>query len=166
MIEIIQGDITRLQVDAVVNAANSALQRGGGVDGEIHNAAGPQLQAYNDMLGGCDVGNAKLAPGFGLPARYIIHTVGPVWHGGEQGEAELLASCYRKSLQLAASNGVKQIAFPAISTGIFGYPLEAAAQVALTVMLEHEDQFEIIFACCFSRTDSDVYKRVLSELRN
>lgn len=165
MIEIIQGDITRLQVDAVVNAANSALQRGGGVDGAIHHAAGPQLQAYNNMLGGCDVGTAKLAPGFGLPARYIIHTVGPVWQGGGHGEAELLASCYRKSLQLAASNGVKQIAFPAISTGIFGYPLEAAAGIALTVMLEHEGQFEKIYACCFNRADSDVYEKVLRELR-
>ncbi|MEQ8937188.1 MAG: macro domain-containing protein, partial [Gammaproteobacteria bacterium] len=101
----------------------------------------------------------------GLPARYIIHTVGPVWQGGEHGEAELLASCYRKSLLLAASNGVKQIAFPAISTGIFGYPLEAAARIALTVMLEYETKFEKIFACCFSRSDSDVYEKVLRELR-
>lgn len=165
MIEIQQGDISRLHVDAVVNAANSALQRGGGVDGAIHHAAGPELQAFNDRLGGCAVGDAKLAPGFSLPARYIIHTVGPVWHGGEQGEPALLASCYRSALQLAAAEGIKQIAFPAISTGIFAYPLEAATRIALSVMLEYEVQFEKIIACCFSREDCELYETVLRELR-
>lgn len=131
-VEIAQGDITSFEVDAIVNAANPALSGGGGVDGAIHRAAGrKELQAACRKLGGCATGEAKITPGFRLPARYIVHTVGPVYRDGRHGEAELLASCYRRSLEVAAQHGVRTIAFPAISTGIFGYPFEAATEVAL-----------------------------------
>ncbi len=164
MLEIIQADITTLKIDAIVNAANSALQRGGGVDGAVHRAAGLELQAFNDTLGGCEVGQAKLAPGFNLPANWIIHTVGPVWQGGQNGEAELLESCYRSSLDLALEQGFKQIAFPAISTGIFGYPMQEATTIAIQTMQRYEDRFEKIIACCFSESDRDIYQSVLAAL--
>ncbi|GAB3388663.1 macro domain-containing protein [Azotobacter armeniacus] len=131
-IELWQGDLTCLAVDALVNAANSSLLGGGGVDGAIHRAAGPELLAACRRLGGCPTGEARLTPGFRLPARYVIHTVGPVWQGGGQGEAELLAACYRNSLALAEQHGLASIAFPAISCGIYGYPAEQAAAIALT----------------------------------
>jgi len=130
-IAVLQGDITRLAVDAIVNAANASLLGGGGVDGAIHRAAGPELTDHCRSLGGCPTGQAKLTPGFRLPARHVIHTVGPVWHGGDHGEDELLASCYRECLRLAAENGLASIAFPAISTGIYGFPPERAAAIAV-----------------------------------
>ena len=165
MIEIITGDITTLEVDAIVNAANNSLLGGGGVDGAIHRAAGPLLLQYCRTLDGCRTGEAKISPGFELPARRIIHTVGPVWQGGDQYEAALLKACYTNSFELALDNDVKSIAFPAISTGVYGYPKEAAAEIAITVMLEYEDRFERIIACCFSEADTVCYRRVLEALR-
>ncbi len=160
MIEIIQADITSLKIDVIVNAANSSLLGGGGVDGAIHRAAGPELLAFNKTLQGCRVGEAKLAPGFNLAATWIIHTVGPVWQGGKQGEAELLNACYANSLELAKNEGLKVIAFPAISTGVYGYPLESAATIALASMKNYENQFERIIVCCFSAADKLVYERI------
>lgn len=162
MIRVIRADITSLDVDAIVNAANNSLLGGGGVDGAIHRAAGPALLAYCRGLNGCVTGEAKISPGFNLPARWVIHTVGPVWHGGDRGEAGLLADCYRHSLQLALQHGVNSIAFPAISTGVYGYPKEAAALIALSVMHEFEDRFEQIIACCHSAEDERIYRQVLS----
>lgn len=161
MIELHQGDITRLKVDAIVNAANHSLLGGGGVDGAIHRAAGPQLREYNATLGGCRTGEAKLSPGFQLPARHVISTVGPVWHGGTRGEAELLAASYRNSLELALANDIRSIAFPAISTGVYGYPKEQAAQIAFDVMRQYEDQFERIVIVTHSDEDMAIYRELL-----
>lgn len=161
MIKVVQGDITALKVDAIVNAANTTLLGGGGVDGAIHRAAGPELKAYCEKLGGCPTGESKITPGFKLPAKHVIHTVGPVWHGGKSNEAALLANCYRNSLELALKNGVKTIAFPSISTGAYGYPKEEAAKIAVAVMREHDERFSEIIACCFSAGDGVLYDRIL-----
>ncbi len=135
-IDIVRGDITKLDVDAIVNAANTTLLGGGGVDGAIHRAAGPDLFAECRTLGGCQPGEAKLTQGYGLPARFVIHTVGPVWTGGKRGEPQILANCYRNSLQLAVKNGIKTIAFPAISCGAYGYPIQEAARIAVETTRE------------------------------
>jgi O-acetyl-ADP-ribose deacetylase (regulator of RNase III) len=163
MIEVQVGDITKLHVDAIVNAANESLLGGGGVDGAIHRAAGPELQAFNRKLGGCPTGEARISPGFKLPAKHVISTVGPVWHGGERGESKLLERCYRNSLALALENGLQTIAFPGISTGVYGYPKREAAQIAVKVMREYEDRFERIVACCFSESDAEIYRDVLTQ---
>jgi O-acetyl-ADP-ribose deacetylase (regulator of RNase III) len=162
----IQADITTLQVDAIVNAANSSLLGGGGVDGAIHRAAGPELVQECRLLGGCKTGDAKITRGYRLSARHVIHTVGPVWQGGNSGEPALLASCYRRSLELAARHDVRSIAFPSISTGIYGYPIELAATVAVcTVEASRElapGVTEVTF-CCFSANDLAEYHRLLND---
>lgn len=158
MIEIREGDITALVVDAIVNAANSTLLGGGGVDGAVHRAAGPQLLEACRALKGCSVGDAKITPGFRLPAKWVIHTVGPVWRGGSHGEADLLAACYRRSFDLALEHGVRSIAFPCISTGAYGYPPDDAAEVAVRVMGEYGDRIGTIIACCFSARDAALYR--------
>jgi O-acetyl-ADP-ribose deacetylase (regulator of RNase III) len=160
----IQADITTLMVDAIVNAANSSLLGGGGVDGAIHRAAGPGLVQECRLLGGCKTGDAKITRGHRLPARHVIHTVGPVWNGGQAGEAELLESCYRRSLEVAVENDVRTIAFPSISTGIFGYPVEQAAQVAVSTVrsaLRTAATLDEVTFCCFSERDLDVYLGLL-----
>ncbi len=164
LLRAIQADITTLAVDAIVNAANHTLLGGGGVDGAIHRAAGPQLLEECRLLGGCDTGDAKLTRGFKLPAKYVIHTVGPVWRGGTHGEAELLASCYRRAIEVAADNGLHSLAFPAISTGAYGYPPEPAARVAANAVREailaREVIREIIF-CCHSRSSLEIHAGLL-----
>ena len=164
----IQGDITTLEVDAIVNAANSSLLGGGGVDGAIHRAAGPELLDECRQLGGCPTGEARLTKGYRLPASFVIHTVGPVWHGGASGESELLASCYRSSLELALDNGIKTIAFPSISTGVYGYPISAAAEIAVATTRvfvdEHPGRIDEISFCCFSAGDLQVYRQELDEM--
>ncbi len=162
----LQANITSLPVDAIVNAANHSLLGGGGVDGAIHRAAGPDLLHECRLLGGCKTGQAKITKGYRLPAKYIIHTVGPVWRGGTNGEPELLASCYRHSMELAAANGIATLAFPSISTGIYGYPIGLAAKIAVTTVRSSLQELagiqEVIF-CCFSASDLQIYEGVLSE---
>ncbi len=160
----LQANIVTLSVDAIVNAANSSLLGGGGVDGAIHRAAGLKLLEECRSLGGCKVGEAKLTKGYQLPARFIIHTVGPVWRGGKNGEPELLASCYRGSFAIAAKHGMRSIAFPSISTGVYGYPIELAARVAVETVCDvvrKSSKIEEIIFCCFSQNDLDVYESLL-----
>jgi O-acetyl-ADP-ribose deacetylase len=157
-IEILRGDITTLTVDAIVNAANTTLLGGGGVDGAIHRAAGPELLAECRTLGGCQPGEARLTRGHRLPARFVIHTVGPIWHGGERGKADTLANCYGNSLKLAVENGIKTIAFPAISCGAYGYPIKEAAHIALTTTREFLASTDKIEKVIFVLWDEDIYE--------
>ncbi|MCY4014466.1 MAG: O-acetyl-ADP-ribose deacetylase [Gammaproteobacteria bacterium] len=163
LIESVLGDIVREPLDAIVNAANSRLLGGGGVDGAIHRAAGPQLLAACRRLHGCATGDAKITPGFDLPARHVIHTVGPVWRGGNEGEPELLASCYRRSLEVAAENRVESIAFPAISTGVYGYPPNAAAEIAIATVREFAPaSVNLVRFVCFDRPTAAVYAALVA----
>lgn len=161
MLEVQVADITTLEVDAIVNAANQGLLGGGGVDGAIHRAAGPELLEYNRALGGCPAGEAKISPGFRLPAKWVISTVGPVWQGGDRGEQLLLESCYRRSFELALEKNLSSIAFPAISTGVYGYPKKQAAMVAVSVMQAYESRISRIIACCFSEQDARIYRQLI-----
>ena len=165
-IQIILGDITKQNSDAIVNAANCSLLGGGGVDGAIHRAAGPELLAECRTLHGCPTGQAKATKGYRLPAKYVIHTVGPVWHGGTHGEAELLAGCYRNSMALALELGCRSVAFPAISTGVYRYPLEEASRIAVdtvrAVLEEHPEGPEVLFVC-FNPAAEEIYRRLLGE---
>jgi O-acetyl-ADP-ribose deacetylase (regulator of RNase III) len=164
MIEIIKADITGLHVDVLVNAANSSLLGGGGVDGAIHAAAGPALLEACRKLAGCPEGKVKMTPGFNMHARLILHTVGPRWQGGKKGESAVLASCYESCLQLALKEGARSIAFPAISTGVYGYPKRQAAVIALTVISRYQHKFESIICCCFSDSDVWIYQKVMDSL--
>jgi O-acetyl-ADP-ribose deacetylase (regulator of RNase III) len=165
-IQIIANDITQLAVDAIVNAANRSLLGGGGVDGAIHRAAGPELLAQCRTLGGCETGQAKLTKGYRLPARYVIHTVGPIWQGGGHNEPELLAACYRNSLALAVANGIRTLAFPAISCGVYGYPLAEAARIAVSEVkrfMASDHQIETVFLVCFGSEVHKAYAQALQD---
>lgn len=164
-LKVVRGDITRLQVDAIVNAANRSLLGGGGVDGAIHRAAGPELLAACRLLHGCSTGDAKATPGFRLPARWVFHAVGPVWSGGTDGEPERLAGCYRRCLELAGEHGARSVAFPAISTGVYGYPRRPAAGIAVTTCRTHAEAAgvdEVLF-CCFDEDTAEIYEQLLRE---
>ncbi|MHB8626813.1 MAG: O-acetyl-ADP-ribose deacetylase [Aggregatilineales bacterium] len=163
--EIVKDDITRLSVDAIVNAANSSLLGGGGVDGAIHRAAGPQLLAACRELRGCKTGEAKITPGFKLPAKWVIHTVGPIWHNGKQGEDDLLANCYRNSLALVVQHGLKTVAFPAISTGVYSFPIDRAAQIAvreISQFLQMNQTVDKVIAVCFDNKNYASYQQAIS----
>jgi len=163
-IDIVRGDITKLEVDAIVNAANTTLRGGGGVDGAIHSAAGPELLAECRTLGGCEPGEAKITRGYRLPARFVIHTVGPIWKGGKHGEPETLANCYRNSSELAAENGIKTIAFPAISCGAYGYPIQEAAHIALKTTREFlatTDKIDEVIFVLWGEEIYETYRRLL-----
>lgn len=170
-LSLIRGDITKMKVDAIVNAANSSLLGGGGVDGAIHRAGGPEIMAECHQIrqrqGGCPTGEAVITTGGALPANHVIHTVGPVWQGGQKGESELLAACYRNALKLAVENGVKSIAFPNISTGVYGYPKAAASKIALastTAFLEEQDTIEQVTFVCFDNENFQLYQEAINDL--
>lgn len=168
-LDVMHGDITRLEIDAIVNAANSSLLGGGGVDGAIHRAAGPKLVEECRMLGGCATGDAKITRGYDLPAKHVIHTVGPVWQGGIANEPDLLASCYRRSLVIAADHGLASIAFPAISTGVYGYPRKDAAHIAVDTVsgtLTQTSSIGRVIFCCFDKQTHDLYVELVEELSN
>ena len=161
MLRVIEADITTLALDAIVNAANETLLGGGGVDGAIHRVAGPKLLKACKAIGGCPTGQARITDGFNLPSKWIIHTVGPRWQGGNRGEPELLESCYDSAFKLAGKNRVRTIAFPGISTGIYGYPKQAAAKIAVSVMRRYEGEYEQIVVCCFGSEDKVIYEKTL-----
>lgn len=162
MVSIVRGDITKLEVDTIVNAANNELNAGSGVCGAIHRAAGSDMDDMCRRIGYCETGEACITPGFRLPAAHVIHTVGPIWRGGDDGEAELLAACYRSSLKLALQNDIRTVAFPCISTGVYGYPKQAAASIALHEIMQLENRFEEVVVCCFDREDEKTYLDLLA----
>lgn len=168
-IKVVVADITTLELDAIVNAANTSLLGGGGVDGAIHRAAGPRLTDYCRQLGRCETGDAKITPGFDLPSRYVIHTVGPVWKGGEHREEALLASCYKRSLHVAMDNGVRTLAFPAISTGAYRFPAGRAAQIAVetvSTVINRRSEIDLVLFCCFSPAAGELVKARLAALED